>query len=173
MFYSTKRIDLLISFRSAMWLRVAQSTGLPFLFVPVTLASYVGLPGEKANNVAGLVNFMRNMGSSVGTSMVTTMLARRGQFHQLRLAFHTTGYDVAFQNQVAGLARQLISSGVSPADAPQVAYGVIYRSLQQQAQTLAFIDTYWLLAIAASIMFVLSFFLRKNDPRGGGAVAAH
>ena len=36
--YSTKRMDLLISFRSAAWLRVAQAFGLGFLFVPITLA---------------------------------------------------------------------------------------------------------------------------------------
>ncbi len=90
MYYSTRRIDLLISFSSATWLRVAQVVGLGFLFVPITLAAYVGMPAEKSNAVAGMVNFMRNMGSSVGTSMVTTLIARRSQFHQTTLVSHTT-----------------------------------------------------------------------------------
>ncbi len=48
MYYSTKRIDLLISFSSATWLRIAQVSGLGFLFVPITLVSYVGMPaGEE------------------------------------------------------------------------------------------------------------------------------
>src|ERR1700745_4320524 len=93
MYYSTMRVDLLISFRSAATLRVAPSFGLAFLFVPITLAAYSGVAPEKGNSVSGLVNFMRNIGSSVGTSMVTTVLARRAQFHQSMLSFHATAYD--------------------------------------------------------------------------------
>src|SRR6202034_125637 len=79
MFYSTKRIDLQISFSAATWLRITQVIGLGFLFVPITLVAYVGIAPEKNNSVAGIVNFMRNMGSSVGTSLVTTLIARRSQ----------------------------------------------------------------------------------------------
>ena len=60
------------------------------------------MPPEKANSVAGLINFMRNIGSSVGTSMVTTLLARRAQFHQNMLSYHATRYDPAFRNQLSG-----------------------------------------------------------------------
>ena len=171
MFYSTKRTNLDISFRVAMWLRVGQAAGLPFLFVPITLASYVGIPPEKSNDAAGLINFMRNIGSSVGTSMVTTLLARRAQFHQSVLSSHTTNYDPVFRNQTAGLSQQLIQSGTSAADAQHQAYGVIYQSMQNQAQLLSYIDIYKLLAIAAGIMFLLAFIMRKNDPRTGGEVA--
>src|SRR5260370_1811799 len=115
LFYSTKRINLEISFRVAMWLRVAQAAGLPFLFVPITLASYTGLPAQKTNDASGLINFMRNIGASVGTSMVTTMLARRAQFHQSVLSAHTTNYDTVFQNQVAAATQQLIHAGASAA----------------------------------------------------------
>ena len=85
MYYSTKRIDLQISFNAAVWLRIAQVIGLGFLFVPITLVAYIGIAPEKNNAVAGIINFMRNIGSSVGTSLVTTLIARRSQFHQARL----------------------------------------------------------------------------------------
>jgi len=62
--------------RSASIPRLAQVFGLGFLFVPINLSSYVGIPTEKSNSDASLVNFMRNVGSSVGTSMVTTIIAR-------------------------------------------------------------------------------------------------
>src|SRR5262245_12067824 len=159
MFYSTKRVNLGISFEVAMWLRVAQAAGLPFLFVPITLASYIGLPTEKSNDAAGLINFMRNIGSSVGTSMVTTMLARREQFHQSVLSYHTSAYDLEFQNAVAARVQQLIQAGTSAADAQLQAYGLVYQSMQAQAQALAYIDTYKLLAVAAGIMFLLAFLI--------------
>src|SRR5271169_4693223 len=98
MYYSTKLIDLLISFSSATWLRVAQVTGLGFLFVPITLVAYIGIPPEKSNSVAGMINFMRNMGSSVGTSMVTTLIARREQFHQARLVEYVRPDNFNYQN---------------------------------------------------------------------------
>src|SRR5580693_2445861 len=53
MFYSTKRIDLQISFSAATWLRVAQVIGLGFLFVPISLVAYIGIAPEKNNSVAG------------------------------------------------------------------------------------------------------------------------
>ena len=57
------------------------------------------------------------------------------------------------------------------ADAQTHAYGLIYQSMLAQSQTLAYIDTYMVLAIGAGIMFLLAFIVRKNDPRAGGDVA--
>jgi DHA2 family multidrug resistance protein len=170
MYYSTKGLDLEISFRAASELRIVQAFGLGFLFVPINLGAYVGIPAEKGNSVSGLVNFMRNIGSSVGTSMVTTILARRAQFHQNMLAYHATNYDPAFQNQLSGFSGQLVHAGASAPDAQVQAYGRIYQSLLVQSQTLAYIDTFMVLAIAAGIMFVLAFIVRKNDPSGGHVV---
>ena len=172
MYYSTWGLDLQISFSAASRLRMVQAFGLGFLFVPINLGAYVGIPPEKGNSVSGLVNFMRNMGSSVGTSMVTTILARRAQFHQNMLSYHATNYDPAFRNQLSGLSAQLVHAGASPPDAQVQAYGRLYQSLQVQSQTLAYVDTFMVLAVAAGIMFLLAFIVRKNDPSGGGHVIA-
>ncbi len=171
MYYSTRRLDLLISFPSAASLRVVQAIGLGFLFVPINLAGYIGVPAEKSNSVAGMINFMRNMGSSVGTSMVTTLLARRAQFHQSVLSYHTTRFDPAFRDQVAGLAHQLTRSGATPPDAHAAAVGRLYHLMQVQSQTLAYLDTFMVLAVGAAIMFLLSFIVRRNDPSEGAEVA--
>jgi MFS transporter, DHA2 family, multidrug resistance protein len=170
MYYSTRDLDLLMSFRAASELRVVQAFGLAFMFVPINLSAYVGVPPEKSNSVAGLVNFMRNIGSSVGTSMVTTILARRAQFHQNMLSYHATNYDPAFRNQLNGLSGQLFHAGASAPDAQAQAYGRIYQSMLVQSQTLAYIDTFMVLAVAAGIMFLVAFIVRKNDPGGGQVV---
>jgi DHA2 family multidrug resistance protein len=169
MFYSTRRIDLQISFSAAVWLRIAQVIGLGFLFVPITLAAYVGIAPEKNNSVAGIVNFMRNMGSSVGTSLVTTLIARRSQFHQARLVQHVRADNPNFVDSANGLAQRLATSGVGRSEAHMVAYARIYQSLQTQAASLAYIDTFKVLGVFAAIMFFLAFLLKKNDPGGGGA----
>jgi DHA2 family multidrug resistance protein len=172
MFYSTKRLDLQISFNAAVWLRITQVIGLGFLFVPITLVAYIGIAPEKNNAVAGIINFMRNMGSSVGTSLVTTMIARRSQFHLARLGENASPGNLAFQNAVEGLTRQFAHRGFSGHEAQASAYASVYRSLQAQAATLAYIDTFMVLCIGAAIMFSLTFFLKKNDPNSGGATIA-
>ncbi len=171
MFYSTKRIDLLISFRAATLLRITQVLGLGFLFVPITLVAYIGIAPEKNNAVAGIVNFMRNMGSSVGTSLVTTLIARRSQFHQARLVEYARPDNPNFQNSVNGLAAQIAhSGGLSKPDAISQAYARIYQSVQAQAACLAYVDTFMVLAVGAGIMFFLAFTLKKNDTGGGHIV---
>jgi MFS transporter, DHA2 family, multidrug resistance protein len=160
MFYSTRQVDLEISFASATWLRIAQYVPMGFIFIPATMVAYLGLPQEKSNAVAGLINFVRNIGASVGTSAVTTILARRAQVHQVMLASHTGLTNAAFQNSTASLTGQLKDAAGS--QAKMQAYGSMYGTMQSQASTLSYIDTFWLLGIATGIMFLLSFLLKKN-----------
>jgi DHA2 family multidrug resistance protein len=163
MFFSTRRIDLQISFESATWLRIAQYVPMGFIFIPATMVAYLGIPQEKSNAVAGWVNFVRNLGSSVGTSAVTTILARRAQVHQVMLASHTGLDNSVFLGATAVLADRLKRGSVGE---PQLqAYSRFYDVMQNQAMTLSYIDAFWLLGIAAGAMFFLSFFLRKNNLR--------
>ncbi|HTC61506.1 MAG TPA: DHA2 family efflux MFS transporter permease subunit [Candidatus Saccharimonadales bacterium] len=171
MYYSTKQIDLQISFSTAMWLRVAQVFGMGFLFVPITLAAYIGIPPEKNNAVSGIVNFMRNIGSSVGTSIVTTLLARRAQFHQEILIDHTIAGNPNLQGTVGGLTQRLAQAGLDRHTAQMTAYARIYQSVLAQASANAYIDTFMVLGIGSLIMFFLSFLLKKNDLGGGHVVA--
>jgi len=166
MFYSTRRIDLQISFRAATLLRITQVIGLGFLFVPITLVAYIGIAPEKNNAVAGIVNFMRNMGSSVGTSMVTTIIERRSQFHQVYLVANVAAGRPGLASQVSGLTARLIASGMNAEKAATQAYALVFRNVLAQATTLAYIDTFMVLAAGAAIMFVLSFALKKNEPGG-------
>ncbi len=172
MFFSTHRLDLEVSFASATWLRIAQYTPMGFIFIPATMVAYLGIPQEKSNAVAGLVNFVRNIGASVGTSAVTTILARRAQVHQVMLSSHTNAINPQFRDLAATLTTQLRREGV---DEPQLqAYRRIYNSVQNQAMTLSYIDTFWILGIATGIMFFLSFLLKKNNPgRKGTPTLAH
>ena len=171
MYYSNRRIDLLMSFRAAVLLRIGQVIGLGFLFVPINLVAYIGVAPETNNSVAGIVNFMRNMGSSVGTSLVTTLIARRSQFHQARLVQYARIGSPNFQDSANGLVQQLTHFGLSAPDAQIHAYARIYQSLQAQAGSLAYIDTFMVLSVGAAIMFFLTFALKKNDPGGGGHVS--
>lgn len=165
MYISAHQMNLLISFSAATWLRIGQYLPLGFVFVPATTAAYIGIGEDKSNAVAGLVNFTRNIGSSVGTSIVTTMIVRRSQFHQTRLITHTSLAHGRFEDAISGLAQQIAHAGLNLHDARHQALARIYALVQVQASALAYIDTYWVLSIAAVVMFALSFVLKKNNPR--------
>jgi DHA2 family multidrug resistance protein len=171
MYYSTKRIDLQISFKAAAMLRIVQVIGLGFLFVPISLVAYIGIAPEKNNAVAGIINFMRNIGSSVGTSLVTTLIARRSQFHQEILGDYVRAGSANFQNTANGLAQHLVHSGLGAHEAQMQAYARIYQAVQAQAASLAYVDTFMVLAVGSAIMFFLAFILKKNDPGGGSDLA--
>ena len=171
MYISSKQVDLLMSFRSATLLRVWQYIPVAFLFVPLTLAGYVGLAPEKTNAAAGLMNFFRNMGQSVGTSAVTTLIARRSQYHQSVLTEYTA--SGRFQASITALAVRLTRSGLNPHAAQQQALGRLYAMVQSQAAVLSYVDMYWLLAMGSVIMFVASFLLKRNEPGKGAKVSVH
>jgi DHA2 family multidrug resistance protein len=171
MYASSQQIDLLMSFRSATVLRIWQYIPVAFLFVPLTLAGYVGLSAEKTNAAAGLMNFMRNIGQSVGTSAVTTLIARRSQYHQAVLAEYTS--SGRFHNALTSLSRGLARAGLSAHAAQQQALGRLYGLVQSQAAVLSYVDAYWLLSMCSLIMFVGSFLLKKNEPGKGAKVSVH
>jgi DHA2 family multidrug resistance protein len=169
MFYSTQALDLQISFESASVLRVVQVAGLAFLFVPINLVSYVGMAPQKSSSIAGLVNFMRNMGASVGTSLVTTLIARRAQVRQVYLVAHTRVGQAAFAETVPQLSHRLAASGLETSRATAQAYARLYGTVIRQATMLAYIDTFGVLCAVAGLAFLLSFALRRNDPTAAGA----
>src|ERR1700730_7485494 len=142
MYVSTQQLDLLISFRSATVLRIGQYLPMGFIFVPATTAAYIGIREDKSNAVAGLVNFTRNIGSSVGTSIVTTMIVRRSQFHQAVLVANTHLGNPRFRVAMNGLVEQLTHAGLSLHEAQRQALARIYAAVQAQAAALAYIDTY-------------------------------
>jgi DHA2 family multidrug resistance protein len=160
MFHMTS-MSLEMDFRTAVLMRVYQMAGVAFLWVPILTMCYVGVPKEKNNNVSGMTNLARNLGGSIGISLVTTMLSRRGQFHQAMLSSHTSQFDAAFQSQAAGIAQALTRSGVDASAAQQMAYGRIYSVMQSQASMLGYLDTIRVFAIALLLMAPLAFLMRR------------
>ena len=146
-----------------------QSVGLAFLFIPINTLVYAGVPPEKNNAVSGIVNLSRNMGGDIGIACVTTLIARRSQFHQSLLVGRTNSFDPSFTARLEGLASNFQRAGASAIDATHRAMAVIYRQLQQQAATLAFLDAIKMLAVATGLMIPLLFLTRR--PRPGGAPA--
>jgi DHA2 family multidrug resistance protein len=162
-------IDTNVSYSHLMWTRVFQASGIAFLFVPITTVAYVGMPAGKSNEASAMINLMRNLGGSFGISLTQTMLARRQQFHQLRLVEHLTPYDDAYRQALPRLAEVLTGSPtIGPDPRP---YAALNAAVQQQAAMMSYIDIFHVLAWVALLLLPIVFLLPKMKP--GEAPAGH
>jgi len=147
-----------------MMARVWQSMGLAFLFVPISTAAFYYIPKAKINNATGIMNLARNIGGSFGIAQVTTMLARRAQFHQNILITHLTPLDSRYQAALTGTAQTLILRGSDPIRAANQAQGLLYGLLQRHATMLAFVDSFWLMGVTFLALVPLMFLMKKAEP---------
>ncbi len=166
------RINLEVSYGYIAMLRVFQASGLAFLFVPISTISYAGIPPGKNNDVSGLTNLARNIGGSVGTAFLVTMLARRAQYHQSRLGDHLTATTPGLQNEMATMGRYLhdkTGTAYSFTQGRGMAQGTAMRQLVMHATMLSYIDVILCFAIAMGIMIPMVFLMGKvKGGRGGG-----
>jgi MFS transporter, DHA2 family, multidrug resistance protein len=167
LFHMTK-FDLDIDFRTLAVARMIQAAGMAFLFVPINTAAYAFLPRDKNNAASGLMNLARNIGGSVGISVVTTMLDRRTQVHLTNLSSHLSASNQALQARIKGLSQMVQSHGGGPSS--PVPWALIQGAVERQASMLAYVDCFWFLGVAILLMIPMVFFIKKSRPGGGMAV---
>jgi DHA2 family multidrug resistance protein len=139
--------------------------GMPFLFVPITTASYGELPPEKTNQASALINVARNLGGSIGVSMAITLLAQRSQFHQARLTEHLFPSSPQYQQTIHQLASYFAAQGASHADALREAIGAVGQLVRDQALLLAYIDVFASMALLAALMIPVVLLLLRSVKR--------
>ena len=130
-----------------------------FMFVPLNTLALGAFKAEQIGNASGIFNLMRNVGGSLGISLVTTLVARSAQAHQVLLAADLTPYDAAVRSSLA-------SSTV-----PQrTALGLMYRALVGQSNLLAFLDDFRWFALLCVLCVAGALLFKKSRARGPIAV---
>jgi DHA2 family multidrug resistance protein len=166
-------IYLQISFGAVVVLRMIQVISLPLIFIPISTLNYVGVPREKSNQVSGLSNFSRNIGGSIGTSLLSTFLARQTQTHLQGLGSHTNRGSAGFQRFADGLKALFQAHGFDKVTAGNKALAMAYQSVRQQAGALSFVNAFWVMSLIVVCLTPLPFIMRRPKPGQGRAVAAH
>jgi DHA2 family multidrug resistance protein len=175
--WNMTRFDTTVTFGGIAIARMWQGAPIPFLFVPLISAAYVGLPGELTNRASAMISVGRNIGGSVGISLVQALLARRLQFHQARLVAGLQPLNPAYVHGIHSLSQALLARGAPPAAATRMAQGALYQIVQRQANMLAFIDVFWALTIFVAAVLPIVFLLRRtplergHSPQGEPATA--
>ncbi len=164
--YVSNHLTLDISFGYASILRVIQVLPIPFCFIALTNAAYVGLPREASNQVSGLINFARNIGGSILISLTGAEVTNRSLFHQARLQNSMSAASPQFAARLHSLSTFLQgASTVYGGDGNAAGQAMIYQQLNQQAATQGYVDVYRLLAWLTGCTFFLAFLLAK--PKSG------
>ena len=161
-------LDLGADYKHVALLRALQGLGIAPLFVPVSQLAYSFLPKNKNNKASSLTNLFRNQGGSVGIAFVTTLLARRAQYHQSVLVAHATPFRQRYQQTLDALSRYFLKHGFTTPDAALHAKAQLARIIHEQAVFLGFLDCFWLLGCACLIGAPLVFFTRKIRSAGPG-----
>jgi DHA2 family multidrug resistance protein len=165
-------INTQINFGTAAMYRVYQTVGLAFLFIPISTLAYMGIPRHKSNQVAGMNNFMRNLGGSIGISMLSTGLQRLSQKHQVYLSAHATAYNPAFTQRITGLTQTFTAQGIPSNEANARAYSIVSRTIGGQSAVLAYVD---IISVGAVVIMCLVplVFIMQRPPKNAAPVAAH
>ena len=169
-------LSLESSFKYIMWVRIYQASGLAFLFIPINTISYTGVKRSENNDVAGLTNLARNIGGSVGTAFVATMLSRGQQSHEAVMIRNLTPNSPGFQQQVNALKHSFsgggngVGSGFGAGNGAGIhqAQAFIYNQLHRQSAMLAYMDIVAVLAVFCALMIPLVLLIGKIKPAADG-----
>ena len=159
--YLMSGFNLEAGFASVSWPRIVQGLGMGLFFVPLSTATFAGIPREEMGNASGIFNLLRNLGGSFGVAVSTTILAQRSQLHQNFLVEQITPYNPAFQNHYDQLS-QWLQTHHPQLETSTTAFAVIYREVLRQAGMLAFNDTFWLFAWVTAFLVPLTLFFRRS-----------
>jgi len=145
---AASRLNLDMAFWNISLARILQVVWLPFLFVPLSAVSYVGVPPDQNNDASALLNLTRNLGGAVGVTFVTSLLQWRTQFHHERLAEHITPYNgYGWGTPLASIARVV----------------------QAQAAVMSYLDIFWVLGMMALVIWPLVLLLPRMPRRVAAA----
>jgi DHA2 family multidrug resistance protein len=168
-------LNLTMSMGTVVWPNIVNGFANGFLFVPLTTMSMKTLPNELMGAGTGLYSLLRNLGGSLGISMVTTLLTRDEQAHQDMLGAHLNPSNPLYWNRLQSLSGFFSVHG-GPANAAQSAMGLMYRNLVQQATLASYIDDFRLLAYLSLFCIPFLFFFRnvkiERRPRPAASAGA-
>ena len=169
--YAAMVTTLDMSFSAASWLRVIQMLPLPFCFISITNAAYVGMPKEESNQVSGLINFARNIGGSVLIAVTNAQVTSRAMWHQQHLQADMQSGSSGYQQHLNALTG-FLGNSFGASNGVGMAMASLYSQLNRQAQVQAYQDVYMELSWMSVGLVVLAFLLNKNRPGQGPSASA-
>jgi DHA2 family multidrug resistance protein len=159
------RITTDISPSILFWPLFLSGFSVGFMIVPLNTQSLGSLKPEEIGNGSGIFNLMRNVGGSVGISLVTTLAQRAARRHQVFLAGHMTPYGAAYRSKLHALSSVFsMDSGVY--EGHHRALGALYNTLLSQASLLAYLEDFVVFALGSVVCIAAALIMKKTATHG-------
>jgi DHA2 family multidrug resistance protein len=134
------------------WIGAMQGLGLGLVFVPISSVAYATLPAAQRTEAASLFSLVRNIGSSIGISVVMAMLARSAQVNHAEIASRIPAF---------GAEQGLLPAAWDPSTLAGAA--ALNGEVMRQAAVLAYVNDFWLLMVLTMLALPLVYFLRVKS----------
>jgi MFS transporter, DHA2 family, multidrug resistance protein len=170
--YWMSQLNLDISPGQVVWPRVLVVAGLAVCFAPVNVAAYLYTPLALRGAAVGLLSLLRNEGGSVGTSLAQTFQERRDQFHTLRLGEYLDPFNAAASSFLARAQAFFVQQTGDPVASRQLALQQLENLRQQQASSLAYFDTFWMMAVLTFVVAFLVLFMKRSVAEKGARIGS-
>jgi MFS transporter, DHA2 family, multidrug resistance protein len=156
-----------------LWAIMISGFGSGCIFVPLSTTAMSYLKNEEIGNASGLYNLLRNIGGSIGISVVNTIVSRHAQSHRNELAASLNPARVEVRGAIHGMQQYLTAQGASPAAASQQTYALLGLSLDTQARLWSYVDDFRYMALACFACVPIVFLLKKSVGKKGAVSAGH
>ena len=146
---------------------IVRALGQPLTLVPLSALATSILQPQDAVDGSAIFNIARNLGGSVGTAMLDTIITRREQFHDFEIGAYINAYRPVVQERVQALAATFVNKGYDAVTATQQAYGQIKDIVRRDAYIMAFDDAFLIVGICLLIGAVLVWFCQRTRAKEG------
>ena len=169
--YSTfimSKFNLYVDLNTVVWSRVVMGVGLGLVFIPLTNMTLSTIRKEEMGNATSVFSLLRNLGGSFGVAFVTTLIARRQQFHQAILGEHLNVFDMKYQMSSYKAAEVLQAKSIAVNELSKNA--VLYQKLLRESYMLSYVDAFYLSTVIMICIIPLIFLLKRSSDQGHLAV---
>jgi MFS transporter, DHA2 family, multidrug resistance protein len=152
-----------------LWPQLIMGAGLAFVFVPFATLAVDPIPREEMGYATSITGLTRNLGAGFGISIAATILARRNQLHQSRLAAHLTPDNPRLHNLLSTMQQYFHTRGWNLSTAGHIALRDLYFMVQRQAAVLSYLDEFRLMAVVFVLVAPLVWVMHKPHFKSEGA----
>jgi len=145
------------------FMRILQVIGLPFLFIPSSTMAFSTISPEKGSKASALYALLRNLGGSVGISILSSYVSRHEQIHQSILTEHLIPTQPAYQALLAQYTASIMAMGNTHVQAGLSALNRVYQELLSQSAILAYSDAFRLLSTLALVLAFLAMLMPRHQ----------
>ncbi|HEX4750416.1 MAG TPA: DHA2 family efflux MFS transporter permease subunit [Bryobacteraceae bacterium] len=161
-------VNLGIGQWSFIWAIILSGFGSGMVFVPLSTTAMGTLPNEQIGNASGLYNLLRNVGGSIGISIVNTIVARHEQLHRNELVRSLQATNPIAENRLNYLQKYVDThQALGPLNSNNAALQLLNNTLHAQARLWAYVDDFRYMALACFACVPIVVFFKRARPKAG------